>query len=66
MKNCLNCNGELEYTAIYARCKECGSLFIKVAGTWLEYPVLAPMRPMVEKTMGFSRTDSTSESPKKD
>lgn len=54
MENCLQCNSELEYSGLYARCTKCGCLFVNLNGCLHEYPVIAPMRPLIEKVLGFT------------
>ncbi|MGC9366106.1 MAG: hypothetical protein ACP5FK_03575 [bacterium] len=57
---CLNCQGELEFAGgnIYARCKECQSLFMHNNNVLTPYPVDDANRPMIEQALGFTPSAS--------
>ena len=53
---CLSCDGELELadSQLYARCTQCKSLFMNVAGTWQLYAVDENMKSLIEQSLGFA------------
>lgn len=54
MENCPHCKSEMEYSGPYARCSSCNRLFISINNSVYEYPVLEPMRELVESILGFN------------
>jgi hypothetical protein len=53
METCPICHGEMEFSGPYARCKKCDCLFVNTNGNWQEYSVIAPMRPLIARALGF-------------
>jgi hypothetical protein len=64
-QNCLNCQGELEYASgnMYARCKNCNSLFMNMNNVLSPYAVDESARPMIEQALGFIPTTSVKVKP---
>lgn len=54
MENCPHCNGEMETSGPYARCANCDCLYVDINGSLHEYPVIEPMRRLIERVLGFS------------
>lgn len=58
MEHCPRCNNEMEYSGPYARCVTCDCLFVSINGSLREYPVIAPMRRLIERALGFNPLES--------
>ena len=53
MEYCPRCNNEMETSGPYARCLNCDCLYVSINGCMRDYPVIAPMRRLIESVLGF-------------
>ena len=61
MEYCPRCNNEMETVGHYARCINCDCLYMSINGYLRDYPVIAPMRRLIERILGFSPPDPDSD-----